>query len=235
MIRLFIICLALTLTACNKDGLKTALALPPGGEIGSDGAIVRARAIIDVDHTNGITTTMKVKRFLEDLLIPKAVAYLGSPPAATITVSYTNAEAVSFTLNTSSFGTSPSMSGSTLTLGSLSVSGLSDNKLRVCTSPTKCQKAVVRVYTTGSMQGFINSTDGDHAVPVYFSGLNPSTAVGLTSANAVETTSYNIPGNKNVLSATDLGSPSYTVTSDMSNAGAGSYSMTLVVEYALKN
>jgi hypothetical protein len=58
---------------------------------------------------------------------------------------------------------------------------------------------------------------------------------GLGSANAVIVqTLTGIPNNKNVIRHTDFSpTPTFNIDGDFTNAGAGSYSTTVVVEYAL--
>jgi hypothetical protein len=94
---------------------------------------------------------------------------------------------------------------------------------------------LIRVYTTGNVAGFVN-IDDQYGAPVYAGTLTPTTAVGLNAAGAVNTATDTIPSSTHVLNlAAAFPSANYNVTSDFSNAGAGSYSMSFVMEYALSN
>jgi len=150
------------------------------------------------------------------------------------TVTYANAPSVNFKIDASAL-VAGAMTGNTLSLGKVAVSDLSDNALNICgtNGKTKCTKAIIRLYTTGTIAGFVNTSDStSYGVPVFASGLNPTTALTLGSPG-VTTQQVTIANNTHVLKLADFTSPSYDITSDFSNAGAGQYSMTLVVEYAL--
>jgi hypothetical protein len=195
--------------------------LEPGeGEAPEDGYIVRARAFYDVYSSHEYS--------FYKFLMPTAYAATGAT-----TVTYNNAAAVSFSINVSNF-VAGGFSGDTLSLGSVSLASISDNNLKICgvSNNQKCNKAIIRVYTTGSISGFVNTND-TYGVPVYAGSLNPNTEVGLNAAGSVQVQTYTIPSNDNKVTLSDLPSPTYSVTSDFSNAGSGLYSMTFVVEYAL--
>lgn len=188
-----------------------------------DGGIVRGRAEYQVYASNDYA----ILRFFKDLL-PKAYAATGAT-----TVTYTNAASVSFTINVSNFAAT-GFTGDTLNLGSVALSTIDDNSLKVCGagSNQKCTQAVIRVYTTGSVSGFVNTADA-YGAPVHAGSLNPGSAVGLNTAGAVQVQVVSIAANKNRLKIADFPTPTYNVTSDFSNAGAGNYNMNFVVEYVL--
>jgi hypothetical protein len=189
-----------------------------------DGVVVHGRAIVTVS-TEQETTLAKAM----GLIFPKAYAANGS-----VIVNYTNSASTTFTLNNSAF-TPGAFTGTTLSLGNIAISALSDNNLKVCGtgSNTKCTGAVIRVYTTGSIAGFVNTADA-YGVPVYAGTMSPTTPVGLLAGGSVQVQGLNsISSSKHTVTLADFPSPSYAVTSDFSNAGAGSYSMTYVVEYVL--
>jgi hypothetical protein len=131
----------------------------------------------------------------------------------------------------------PPLTGDTLNLGILSISALKDNDLRVCgtNGKTKCTKAIVRMYTTGQAgAGLWNTLDG-YGAPLK-AGLsgNPMQTTGLNAVAAVTLQEYTIPSTKNVLNLSDLSqATSYAIEADFSNAGAGSYQTTIVLEYGL--
>lgn len=147
-----------------------------------------------------------------------------------VPVSIVSSPSVTFNIDTSNFN-APAVITDLLDFGSLVVSDLRDNKLRICgaNGKQKCTKAHLRIYTTSAGAGLYNSEDG-YGVPMYAN----SGEVGHTSNNALLMQTINIPHNKNVLSLSDFNpSPLFNITVDFSNAGAGSYSTTLVVEYGL--
>lgn len=150
-----------------------------------------------------------------------------------VNVTYVNAASVNFTINTAAF-TAGAITGDTLSLGHVDLATLSDNNLKVCGAGgnQKCLKAIIRVYTTGSTTGFVQTTDL-YGAPVFAGTLNPAVPIGLNSAGNVQVQLFNIAANKNKVKLSDFPSPNYVVTSDFSNAGSGSYAMTFVVEYAL--
>jgi len=197
--------------------------LPPVGEINTeDNAVVRARAVLNVSSEQPSLLT----KFFNKLL-PNAYAALAST-----TVTYTNAAAVNFTISTAGL-VQGSVTGTILSLGSITMSGVDDNHLKVCNpgGNTKCTQAVIRMYNTGSTAGLVHA-DG-YAIPVYAGTLNPSTALGLNVAGSVQVQNYTIPGNRNRVRLSNFASPTYAVTTDLENAGSGSFSMVLVVEYVL--
>ena len=89
-----------------------------------------------------------------------------------------------------------------------------------------------RTYTTGvAGAGIWNAADG-YGAPLTTG--SPASTIGLGTTGAVNVQSYTIPSNKNVLNLSDFtGSPKYTFAADFTNAGAGTYSTTLVIEYGL--
>jgi hypothetical protein len=199
----------------------------------------RVQVLIQGD-AHGFTAKMtKPNKF--NLLVPQALAYNGSvAPSATLTaITYNNpATVVGFTLSSTAL-TAGSFTGDILSFGNFSVSGLDDNKLKVCPATgeanggnTKCNRAKIRVYSaTGDANGvFQNTTDG-YYIPLLVEGM----PVGVGVANAAYVQTLTIAGNKNRLRASDFTSanPNFPVTMDFSNGGAGSYSATLIVEYVL--
>lgn len=185
--------------------------------------------------------TIKKKSKMWDLIVPKALAYTGVvAPSATLTaITYNNpATVVGFTLGSGSL-TAGSFTGDILSFGNFAVTGLDDNKLKVCPAAgeanngtVKCNKAKIRVYSaTGSVDGVFNNTTDGYYIPMSVEGIN----VGVGVANAAYVQVYTIAANKNRLRASDLtaANPNFPVTIDFSNGGAGSYTGTLVVEYVL--
>lgn len=231
--------LALYFTACsNFKADLTPVGSKPTFE---DPYIIVDRVQIVIEgNTQGLVARMtKPSKF--NMLIPKALAYTGSvAPSANLTaITYNNpATVVGFTLNAASL-TAGSFTGDTLSFGSFAISGLDDNKLKVCPAAgeanggnVKCNKAKIRIYSaTGDANGvFQNTTDG-YYIPLLVSSI----PVGVGVANAAYVQNFTIASNKNRIRVADLTAltPNFPMTMDFSNGGAGSYSATLVVEYVL--
>lgn len=233
MIKFFnLICLVLIIglfsgcgsSSSSSGGSGGGSSLPPVGVPLDDDSVIRGQAVYEVQMSNETAMIKLLSSF-----IPKAYAATG-----TSTVTYVNAASVSFTINVANFG-AQGMTGNTLNLGNVALASLDDNHLKVCGvgGNQKCLKAIIRVYTTGSVSGFVNTDDGTYGAPLYAGTLNPTSPVGLTVSNAVQVQVVNIPSNMNRIKLSDFPTPTYAVTSDFSNAGSGTYSMTFVVEYAL--
>lgn len=189
--------------------------------VDADGFIPRARAIIHLSSD---------KDSLASKLFGISKAY-----AATTTVTYTVSPSATFTVNTSAL-LAGSMTGDTLSFGSATVTALNDNNLKICgvSNNQKCTQSIVRIYTTTeTVAGLVHDVD-DYGLPVYADKTaTPTTSVGLGSANAAIVQTFTIPGNKNRVRLSNFPTPTYNITADLENAGAGSYSMTLVIEYAV--
>ncbi len=191
----------------------------PMGEI-----VIKSRGSFDV----ATSADSFAKRFS---LISNAVAATGSQG-----VTIVNATAVSFELDKTGFVV-PAVSNAVLDFGNLAISKLQDNNLKVCGSngKTKCTKAFLRIYTTGVAGAGIYNSDDQYGAPLsaQLSGSAVQT-VGLDPAGAVVMQTYTIPSNKKVLRLSDFSPvPRYNVKSDFTDAGAGDYSTTIVVEYGL--
>ncbi len=201
----------------------------------------RAQVVLEGSVDGGVAR-VKIKKITPlDLFISTAYAYTGSTaPSATITaISYNNpATTVGFTLNTSGL-VAGSFTGNTLSFGNFAISGLDDNNLKVCPAAgeanggnVKCNKAKIRVYSaTGSVDGVFHNNTDNYDIPLTVGG----TAVGVGVANAAYVQTYVIAANKNRLRVADLtaATANFPVAMDFSNAGVGSYSATLIVEYVL--
>ena len=222
--------LALTLLALTGCGEFRAIHHlsdePPVGTPGYDGLIVHSRATFLVTHQNGQTVVQRIYSFM----IPQAFA--ANPTSVPITV--VNAPNASMTVNSSTLTAGP-ITNDILGLGSATITDLRDNQLKVCgTGNQKCGTAVIRMYTTGSAgAGLYNTADG-YGAPLRAGMGATRSVVGLGAANAAIVQTYTIPSNKNVIRETDFASPmTYNVDSDFSNAGSGTYTTTLVIEYGL--
>ena len=154
-----------------------------------------------------------------------------------VPISVVNAPNSSMTVDVSGFR-APSITNAVLNFGSIRITGLDDNNLTVCgtNGQAACTQAVIRIYTTGTAGPGIYNAAGGYGMPITAKqGSLAALVVGLTSAAAAEMQTVTIGANKHAVVTADLTpSPSYSISSDFTNAGAGSYFTTLVVEYGLR-
>jgi hypothetical protein len=199
-----------------------SLELPVGHTAARDGVVVHSRTSITISaNTNS--------KLISAESAESAVSSNG------ISIVVNNAPSTMSTLDTSLFIV-PQITSDLLTFGSLRIQSLKDNNLKVCgpNANEKCTTALIRLYTTGTAgPGLWNDADG-YGAPIMV-GQDPAMMgeVGLGSENAIIVQTASIPGTKNVLTTLDFPNAQYQVDVDFSNAGAGSYGTTLVVEYAL--
>lgn len=228
-VTLCMILTALLLNGCGKEVEITNLLsskLPPIGTPSLDGVIVRSRAFIPVDSSSASA----FQKFM-GLITPLAYALSGNQP-----ISVSNSPSSSMTLSNAQWNV-PVISNTVIDFGNLAVTDLLDNDTKQCgaNGNKKCGIALIRMYTTGAGgAGVWNSVDS-YGAPIiaHHAGAAQGT-VGLDAAGAVTLQSYNIPNNQHAVHETDFApSPIYNVKADFTNAGAGTYSTTLVVEYAL--
>jgi hypothetical protein len=138
---------------------------------------------------------------------------------------------VTFTLSTSSFSTPTNIAG-VASYGTLKVTDLSDNNLRVCGSngKSKCLAAAIRIYSTGGGAGLWNSDEG--GLPI----LTGSATVGYTQSAPTFLKAIAVASNMKVVKLSSFVSGStldIPISVDFTDAAAGTYSATLVVEYVL--
>jgi len=130
----------------------------------------------------------------------------------------------------------PTLSNDVLSFGSLKLKTLSTNDLRKCPNnpARKCKKAIIRIYTSGvAGAGFYNTEDG-YGVPLLASSALPEAEVGLGVENSYSVHEIVIPANKHTIQLSDFSpAPVINVKGDFTNAGAGTYSTTINVEFAL--
>lgn len=153
--------------------------------------------------------------------------------SGTQTIGATIPAAVTFTLSTTNF-TTPAPSD-LASYGTLDVSALRDNNLRVCgaSGTAKCTLAGIRIYTTGTPQAGLWNADDEYGAPI----LTGTKNIGLNVSGAAIVKTIAIAASKrNVRLADFVASGPYAIpiSVDFSDAGAGSYSSTLVVEYYLQ-
>lgn len=220
----------LFLGSCGETNPARYLGEPMGKE-DIDGYTPVARAFITISKNDPSFSMILLKS-----LNPIQNAFAQSQSA---TVTYTAIENASITVDVAALIPVLSGGGDTLDLGSVTITDLKANKLKVCGpgNNQKCTQAVIRAYTTElvgfeGIEGFVNKTDL-YGVPVSFGPTTASESVGLSSANAGILQSYTIPFNDNKLTQSDFADLDYVGAVDFSNAGVGSYEMTLVIELAV--
>lgn len=179
------------------------------------GGYVKARAFLSLDLATGALTPLAT---------------------GTVPVQIVNDPSTTFTLDVSAFAV-PRASNAVLSFGNVGVASLFDNDLRHCgtNGTTKCTKAFLRMYTTGVAGAGLYNAVGGYGMPIT-AGLTGSVAqtVGLEVANSVVLQTMTIATSKNVLRLADFAPvPTFAIKSDFTEAGAGSYSTTLVLEYGL--
>lgn len=118
--------------------------------------------------------------------------------------------------------------------GTLDVTDLRDNDLRVCGAggTSRCTTGYIRIYTSGSPGAGLWNAAGGYGVPI----KTGTTTVGLGTGGAAVVKTAAI-GSANVLRLRDFTTASslqVPVAADFTDAGAGSYSTTLVLEYGLQ-
>jgi hypothetical protein len=143
-------------------------------------------------------------------------------------ITYTEPEQGTFTLDTSGV-TVTSTDLDTLSLGTVLLDTVNINKLTVCGGGSdKCTSALVRIYTTGTHAGFINTSEG-YGVPL----LADTVEVGLNAAGAIALDTYTIPASDRKLRNNDFSDTSWDLEVDMSNAEFGDYELDIVIELLL--
>ena len=150
-------------------------------------------------------------------------------------VTVTLAAASSMTLDNSAFVV-PTITNASMDFGRLKISALTDNNLKVCGAggTTACGTALIRLFTTGvAGAGIFNAAD-NFGAPLTGALTTTPLNIGLLVANAAVTQTITIPATKKVVRLSDFTpTPSYNIKADFTNAGAGTYTTTIVVEYAL--
>lgn len=196
--------------------------LSPVGVPRSDGSVVKSRATLNIG-LGGITVH-------QDIHGNRTLEFATSQ---SIPISVTNAASTSVTFSTSNF-VIPTITSTALSFGSISMTQLSDNNLKICgtAGTTQCANAVIRMYTTGVAGAGVYNASGGYGAPLS-AGQTTLATVGLNSANAASLQTTAISSTTHVLSLSAFSNPNYSVQADFSNAGTGSYSTTLVIEYIL--
>lgn len=206
-----------TLTACSGFDSATNRLTPdnPNQSQGITSGVVRAQAYFDVQV--GDQGEVSISKKVE------------------IPVTVVNPSNVRFALNTDAF-IFPNMSNALLSFGKIAIGDLFDNDLKICgtNKNKKCAKAYIQIYTIGTAGSGLYNAVGGYGMPLFaIPNGGSNMAVGLEAANAAVVQTVNLATAKNVLRLSDFPTPVYEIQSDFTEAGAGSYSTTLVVEYGL--
>jgi hypothetical protein len=143
-------------------------------------------------------------------------------------------EIITFNVDETNFVMPTDPSEGDQSFGSLDISKLRDNKLRVCgtNGNAQCATAALRVYTSGKPGSGLWNDDAGYGLPISTNGNE----VGLTAANAVLLDSIDISGMRRLSLADFTTETSFQVplAVNFDNAGAGSYGATIVMEYVLQ-
>src|SRR5579884_3310313 len=161
MKRFYVLAIMLAcLSGCGgSPSSESPVPAPPVDVPQPDNSIVHGQAFITI--TNDQLSAMNK---LMNWFMPRAYASTGST-----SVTYVNSPNTTFTIDVSGLAPTftPTFTGNTLNLGQVVVSSLKDNNLKVCNpgGNTKCTQAIIRVYTTGTISGFVNTADS-YGAPV---------------------------------------------------------------------
>jgi len=143
-------------------------------------------------------------------------------------------ENVSFTVSSTGF-LAPTITNGVVSYGTLNVTALRDNSLRICGTGRnqRCTTGIVRIYSTGTTGPGLWSEVEGYGLPI----TSGTSTVGLGAANAAVAGTHTIAASRRVLTLsqfTTTGSLAIPISVDFTDAAAGTYSTTLVVEYALQ-
>ena len=196
----------------------------PVGKPNADGVVVKARSMFPVSMGDSSPLS------LMNLFISSALAASGNQ-----TVTTTEAASTTFALDNSLFSVPSAPTPFAVNnFGYLQVTDLKDNNMDVCGTggTTHCGTALIRMYTTGTTAAGLWNTVDQFGAPIT-AGQTTLAPIGLSVAGAAILQSIVIASNKHVGKLADFANPKYEVNVDFTNAGAGTYATTIVVEYAL--
>ncbi len=189
--------------------------------------VVRSRAVFVLTSDGSNIEVNALDSSLESRLVSRN-------QTSSIPVTVTNGPSTSMTLDTSLFIVPTTITTANLNFGSLKISNLSDNDLKHCgaNKNQKCNTALIRMYTAGVAGAGLYNSEDSYGLPIT-AGQSTKAVVGLGPENAVILQSFTIPGEVHNVKLSNFTNPRYGVSIDFTNAGAGIYSTTIVVEYAL--
>jgi hypothetical protein len=152
--------------------------------------------------------------------------------SATVDVTVNVAERVRFEVQTGDIAAPTDPEEGTESFGFLTVDRLRDNKLKQCgiNGDEQCTTGTIRIYTSGKPGSGMWHDDDGYGIPITSDGES----IGVDQAGALDLASFAI-GNKRVLKLSDFGGDiAIPLEVNFDDAGAGGYSVTLVVEYVLQ-
>lgn len=223
-----VLVIALALSACGRETSRTGPGPIPEPGPRADNSVVRGIAVFTIESEQASAVSKLMHDFNNLFMLQSAFA-----STATTTVTYNNAAAVIFTVNTTNL-VPGSFSGLNLNLGSFNITALKDNDTEVCgpLNDQQCANAYLRVYTTGSLPGFVNTSHSpQYSTPLYTSGESALVPMVLNSPGTNIKSVLGMAPTKHVVNLVDFVTTSYTVKTDFTNGGYGSYSATYVIEY----
>lgn len=220
----------LALSACQKSPSHQPAAVAPvappqvvQGDLAPMVVKSRASIVISTNDTDGISVVTNEQ-------------FAARGANKNLPINVTNPAVSTATFNVASFKV-PKVTNAVLNFGSIAMTGLTDNDLEVCgpTANQRCNNAVIRMYTTGVAGAGLYNDAGKYGMPLTAKlGTNAASAIGLEVANATVVYSYAIPAGQHAVVQANLSpAPTFQMSSDFTNAGAGSYSTTLIIEYGL--
>ncbi len=145
-----------------------------------------------------------------------------------------NAAISTMTVDWSNFAI-PALSNTQIDFGNIAITNLYDDNLNVCgdSGTERCGTAWILIYTIGVGEGFRNTLTG-YGAPLEAGQVDAGPEmVGFEDLNATILQTYTIPSSQNVLTHADFPNPTYNIQSDFTEAPAGTYEATFVIEYYL--
>jgi hypothetical protein len=152
------------------------------------------------------------------------------------TISATVSAATRFNISTTNFVPPTNPEDGELSYGTIDITTLRDNDLRICGpgGNQRCTAAAIRTYTEGTPgPGLWNNTDA-FGLPIKSTG---GAEVGLDPAGAVSVANIAVPANQRIVRLSNFTANAtlpvpYFV--DFTDASAGSYESTIVIEYLVQ-
>lgn len=160
---------------------------------------------------------------------PDSGSYREAGSTSQTTVTVTNSLRNSMTVDFSMVSGHETATTDSFVLGNVVLVALQDNDLKQCgpNHNVQCNHAGIRMYVQ-SNTGLWNSTD-NYGTPLLANGLS----VGTSAANAAIVALYPVSPNQHAISLANFNPAKYLMTANFSQAGTGTYSATLVLEYYL--
>jgi hypothetical protein len=215
----------LALTGCGAAHTTKALPAPAALDTpDASGAVIHAQLTVPIKMGSSQLSLM-------NLFIPRVYANVSIDESITTYLSASTA----FSLDTSQFDVPLNPTPFEVNdFGFLRVAVLKDNNINVCgdNGHTHCGTALIRAYTLGTDgAGLWNSAD-HYGAPIS-AGQTQLLPVGLSILDSAILQDATISPAGHVVTLANFPNAKYDVQVDFSNAGTGTYSTTLVIEYVL--